>query len=225
MYAYHSDPNHPEKFWIKPDTRLFLASQSPRRKALLVSAGLEPWIVTSRPGHDAEALERPMDHEVPTDYVLRVALAKLKTGVAALLETPDRQPQQPQPGDLVLAADTTVALDGHILGKPTGPAQAHDLLSQLSGRTHQVHTAVTVTRLESPTPHHCLVSTQVTFAPLDSDWIAAYVASGEPMDKAGAYGIQGAAAAVIPFISGSYSAVVGLPLYETLMLIRQADQE
>jgi septum formation protein len=131
------------------------------------------------------------------------------------------QIDQPIDRDLVLAADTTVALDQQILGKPETAEHAQQMLMALSGKVHQVHTAVSITRVDGSGPTSVVVSSDVHFAPLTTDWIAQYIATGEPMDKAGSYGIQGIAGSMIPNISGSYTGIMGLPLYETLMLIRQ----
>jgi septum formation protein len=192
---------------------VFLASQSPRRKALLETLGISPIVIPATPGIDTEALEVPLPKEDPTTYVQRVALAKRDAGHRSLQ---DRSGEIAFEGsDLLLAADTTVALDGEIFGKPQSGDHAVDMLRRLSARTHQVHTAVCITRLDGARERVLLVSSAVTFAPLPEEWILEYVRSGEPMDKAGAYGLQGSAQCMIPTISGSYSGIIGLPLYET----------
>lgn len=176
-----------------------LASASPRRRALLAAVGLTPEV---RPRNIDET---PHSNESPLPYVLRVATAKALAGAETMP---------------VLAADTTVALDGAILGKAADPAEARDMLARLSGRTHSVHTAVV---LATPSGLKSLVvSTQVRFRTLSEAEIAAYVATKEPMDKAGAYGIQGAGGALVAAVSGSYTNVVGLPVEETLMLLHAA---
>lgn len=178
---------------------LVLASASPRRAALLTSAGI-PFIV--RP---ADADETPLPGEDPASYVLRVARAKAAT--------------HPDPAAVVLAADTTVALDGAILGKPADDREAAVLLRRLSGRPHFVHTAVV---LRHPGGEECVVvTTAVRFRALTDDDVARYVATGEPRDKAGAYGIQGHGGALVDRVQGSYTNVVGLPLSETLTLLRR----
>lgn len=197
--------------------RIFLASQSPRRKALLETLGIQPIVVAAQPGVDAEALEEPMPGEDPLAYVERVALLKKSHGLA-LVKALDAESRADH--DLLIAADTTVALEGEIFGKPRNAAHAQQMLRRLSGKTHQVHTAVAVTRLDESREMSLVVSSDVTFSVLPEDWIIDYVQSEEPLDKAGAYGIQGAAQAMIPGISGSYSAIVGLPLYETWQMLK-----
>ncbi|MEM9516696.1 MAG: Maf family protein [Actinomycetota bacterium] len=178
--------------------QLVLASSSPRRADLL--AGLDI-TVDVRP---ADIDESPLPGEAPVPYVERLARAK-----AAAVATPDV---------VVLAADTTVDLDGAILGKPSTPGEASQMLVALSGRDHLVHTGVAVAtraNVESVT-----VSTTVRFAtlsPADVEW---YVATGEPFDKAGGYGIQGRAASFVAGIDGSASNVIGLPMAETVALLR-----
>jgi septum formation protein len=175
-----------------------LASRSPRRKALLAAVGLHPQIVA------ADVDESPLFGEAPIPYALRVAEAK-----AAAID-----------GDrAVLAADTVVALDGRILSKGTEPSDAARIIRELSGRWHAVHTAV-VLRGERTLVD--LVSTEVRFRELAEDEIERYVATKEPVDKAGAYGIQGEGGALVAEVRGSYTNVVGLPLEETLRLLRLA---
>ena len=120
---------------------------------------------------------------------------------------------------VLLTADTTVAIDQQILGKPANHEAAIAMLRALSGRSHEVFTAVAVIHLRSREEHDVVVRSEVEFAPLSEAWIADYVASGEPMDKAGSYGIQGPAGIMIPKINGSISAIMGLPLYETRALL------
>jgi septum formation protein len=200
--------------------QLFLASQSPRRKALLESAGFFPVVMAPDPTVDAEAIELPLAGEEPLPYVQRVATIKRDLAAArlpALNITP-----QPRPTDLILAADTTVALDDQIFGKPLDQDHAIAMLRALSGKTHRVLTAISICTVAGRHPQTAVVSANVQFAPLTDAWIKAYVASGEPMDKAGAYAIQGQAGAMIPAISVSYTAIVGLPLYETVQMIQAA---
>jgi septum formation protein len=187
--------------------RLILASASPRRRELMACFGLN---YTVQP---AAIDESPRAGEQARDYVVRMAEEKA-LAVAA------RHPEQ-----FVLAADTSVVLEGRILGKPATPARARSMLQSLSDRVHQVITAVSLITPganQDRRPHNRLSSTDVWFAELSAAWIEAYVASGDPMDKAGAYGIQNAAGLKIRRIDGSYSGVVGLPLYETAALLEAA---
>ena len=178
-----------------------LASASPRRAELLGLAGLVPRVrpvaVDETPGRD----------EAPEAYVRRLARAKAHT--VDLAE-----------GEVAVGADTAVVLDGHVLGKPRDADEATAMLTRLAGRTHEVHSGVAVRGpriLED-----VAVRTSVTMVPLAPARIAAYVASGEPFDKAGGYGIQGPAAAFVERIEGSWTSVVGLPLPETLALLAGA---
>lgn len=183
---------------------LYLASGSPRRRELLTQIAV-PFLTQIAPID-----ENALPGESPIAYVERLARAKAQAGLAALAETADV---------VVLGADTAVVLDGRILGKPAGRDDALATLNALSGRTHQVLTAVALVsreRLESR-----VVTSQVTFRPLSQAEIEAYWASGEPQDKAGCYGIQGLAAVFVSQLHGSYSAVVGLPLCETAALLAE----
>jgi septum formation protein len=180
--------------------RLTLASSSPRRRELLAELGLSPEI---RP---AEADETPLPGEPPGAYALRVARAKARA----------------VDGELVLAADTTVAIDGQILGKPLDRADAARMLRLLSGRTHQVITAVCVRRPAIRLELDAVVTTDVDVARLDEPAIGWYVATGEPLDKAGAYAVQGKFGAFVRAVRGSVTGVIGLPLDETLALLRRA---
>jgi septum formation protein len=180
---------------------LVLASGSPRRSELLTSLGLE--FVTSAPDVD----ESVLDGELPTSYVTRVSL--LKVTARALVDMAD--------GVVVLAADTTVVLDGQILGKPADAEEAVVMLEALSGRTHRVLTGVAVASGERQ--RATVVETKVEFAQLDRSAIDWYVSTGEPFDKAGGYGIQGAGGAFVKAIAGSASNVIGLPLVETSELL------
>jgi septum formation protein len=198
--------------------RVFLASQSPRRKALLETMGITPIVVTADPEIDAEALEQPLGSEDPLGYVQRIALLKKEQGLVGVKRFFSEDSRAGH--DLLIAADTTVALNGEILGKPHDTVHATEMLKKLSDKTHQVHTAIAMTRLDQSKQMSRVVSSDVTFAPLPNDWIAHYVRSQEPLDKAGAYGIQGIAQAMIPSICGSYSAIVGLPMHETWQLLK-----
>lgn len=190
---------------------IYLASSSPRRQELLAQIGVRFVLLPPAPHEDTEALEAPLAGEAPHRYVRRVALAKL----AAATQRHARLGLAPAP---ILSADTTVALGGGLLAKPADRDQAIAMIGRLSGRTHRVLTAVAVrrgARVES------LVNvSRVSFARLTAARIAAYVDLGQSLDKAGGYGIQGAAAAFVRRIEGSYSGIMGLPLYETARLLR-----
>ncbi|ASM77566.1 septum formation inhibitor Maf [Vitreoscilla filiformis] len=194
---------------------LYLASQSPRRRQLLTQIGVTPELLLPDADEDAEALETERAGEAPRAYVERVTLNKLTAACARLA-------RRGWPVAPVLCSDTTVALGSRILGKPTDEADALATLRQLSGHTHAVLTAVAVAvpaaagwqqRLAVSVSH-------VRFAELPDDVLRAYVASGEPFGKAGAYAIQSSLAGWIPQIEGSYSGIMGLPLYETTQLLR-----
>jgi septum formation protein len=182
--------------------KLVLASGSPRRLQLLASLGLECEV------SPVDIDETPRPGEAPPDYARRLAADKV---VAALERLPA--------GRLVLGADTVVALGDEILGKPADEADAARMLRRLSGRTHEVHTAVAVGR--DGELAFRLATSEVTFRNLRDAEIDAYVATGDPADKAGAYGIQGLAAIFVTRLSGSYSGVVGLPLCETAELLQR----
>ena len=183
-----------------------LGSASPRRRELLRQVGARFRVAV------AEVDESVQPGELPADYVLRVARDKAQAVLGDLRHDAAR--------DLpVLAADTAVVLDGSILGKPADPAEAAAMLGRLSGRTHEVYSAVVLARRGGPVEDRLNV-TRVTFAPLSASWIAAYLATGDSLDKAGAYGVQGQAAAMIVRVEGSFSGVMGLPLYETCELLR-----
>ena len=190
---------------------IYLASQSPRRRQLLDQLGVRHELLLPEPHEDAEALEAERVGESPEDYVQRVTLAKWE---AARLRLSHRQATQGLPMAPVLCADTTVAIGPDILAKPVDQLDAARMLTRLSGRTHRVLTAVAV-------DGHLLLSTShVTWRTVSPDEIDRYVASGEPMGKAGAYAIQSQAAAWMSKIEGSYSGIMGLPLYETAELLR-----
>ena len=194
---------------------IYLASRSPRRRELLSQIGVkfEPLLFREGPRQDEDTDEEVRSGEQADDYVRRVTRLKVE---AAWQRIVIRRGLQRKP---VLAADTTVALAGEILGKPTDRADAERILKLLSGTQHRVLTAVS---LAFEGRYEMVVSESlVTFAALDEARIAAYVQSGEPFDKAGAYGIQGRAGAFVERIEGSYSGVMGLPLYETAGLLRK----
>lgn len=189
---------------------IYLASQSPRRAQLLDQLGVAHRLLLADAGEDAEALEQSLPGEPPAVYVQRVTALKLDAALRRLR-------QRGLPAAPVLCADTTVALGRVILGKPADAAEAAAMLARLSGRTHRVLTAVA---LGSGRRRLAALSTsRVRFAPLGARQIAGYVASGEPMGKAGAYAVQGRAAAFIEHISGSYSGIMGLPVFETARLL------
>ena len=192
---------------------IYLASQSPRRAQLLGQLGVKHELLLAQPGEDAEALEAEQPGESPTAYVQRVTALKLDAAVA-------RREQRSLPPAPVLCADTTVALGRTILGKPEDAADAERMLAMLSGHTHRVMTAIALQHGEQRWA--CLNVSHVRFAPIEPGEIAAYVATGEPLGKAGAYAIQGRAAAFIEHISGSHSGIMGLPMFETAQLLRQA---
>lgn len=190
---------------------IYLASQSPRRSQLLDQIGVPHTLLLAGPDEDAESLEDVRGAEAPGRYVTRVTGLKLDAAVQRL----KRQGLTVAP---VLCADTTVCLGRDILGKPADLADALRILKLLSGQTHRVLTAVAV---QKGCQRVAVVSESwVRFAPMTPAQIKAYVASGEPMGKAGAYGVQGRAAAHIEQIRGSYSGIMGLPLFETARLLR-----
>lgn len=191
-----------------PDARfIYLASQSPRRRQLLDQLGVRHELLLPDEHEDAEALEAERSGESPEDYVQRVTLAKWE----AARERLERRAWPPAP---VLCADTTVAIGDDILAKPLDPPDAARMLARLSGRTHRVLTAVVVDGLLRLSTSH------VTWRVVEPHEIERYVASGEPMGKAGAYAIQSQAAAWMQHIDGSYSGIMGLPLYETAELLK-----
>jgi len=193
-------------------TFIYLASQSPRRRQWLEQLGVAYHLLLPDPDEDAEALEAVLPREAPMAYVRRVTQLKLD---AALM----RLQRRGLPLAPVLCSDTTVALGRQILGKPTDADDAARMLRALSGTTHRVLTAVA---LGMPQQRHSVVSvSRVRFAPMSAAQIRAYVATGEPMGKAGAYAVQGLAAAHIAQISGSYTGIMGLPMFETAELLRK----
>lgn len=182
-----------------------LASKSPRRRELLTQAGIPFRCIDV----DIDESHRPM--ESPSEYVIRLAEEKARSGRGVDSSLP------------VLGSDTTVTVDNEILGKPEDSSHAIAMLKRLSGRTHEVMTAVALSDQERTLS--LLSTSSVRFAELTDRWIERYVEGGEPHDKAGAYAIQGAAAARIEHLSGSYSGVMGLPLFETCLLLRRSGLE
>lgn len=182
---------------------LVLASASPRRRELLAGLGLD---FRRRP---VDVDETPFAGEAAEDYVLRLAESKAESAA-------------PADGELVLAADTIVVVDGDLLGKPRDPDDARRMLERLSGREHQVLTGVAVRGPSGEPRLSAVETTRVRFAELTADEIAWYVASGEPLDKAGAYAVQGLGALFVDAVDGNYSNVVGLPLPAVYRLLRRA---
>ncbi|OGB70496.1 MAG: septum formation inhibitor Maf [Burkholderiales bacterium RIFOXYC12_FULL_65_23] len=192
---------------------LYLASQSPRRRQLLEQWGLRCELLLPDPHEDAEGLEVVRPNEAPATYVKRVTRLKLEHAVLRLQ-------RRGLPDGPVLCADTTVALGRQILGKPDSPEHAAQILRQLSGQRHQVLTAVALAHQGQV--QQAISRSTVQFSPLTEAQIAHYVASGEPMGKAGAYGIQGLAGLLIARISGSYTGIMGLPAFESAQLLAAA---
>lgn len=196
---------------------IYLASQSPRRRQLLEQWGVRSELLLPSPEEDVESLEAVKHGEAPARYVRRVTRLKLQAAMQRLR-------QRALPLAPVLCADTTVAIGKRILGKPVDEQDARQTLALLSGQRHQVLTAVALAIPESSGDRviEAMSRSWVTFAEMTPDDIQAYVASGEPMGKAGAYAIQGRAAMWIRHISGSYSGIMGLPAHETASLLRAA---
>jgi septum formation protein len=194
--------------------RIYLASRSPRRRELLKQIGVNFEVVQFREylARRPDVDEASLLGEFPEDYVKRIARAKAEAGWSCLVQR--RLRRFP-----VLAADTTVALEGKIIGKPNNRDHAVTMLSELSGREHSVLTAVAM-KFEDKTDLS-LSATLVRFKQLTDDEIHHYAAVGEALDKAGGYAVQGLAAALIAGIDGSYSGVMGLPLFETAQLLRE----
>jgi septum formation protein len=199
---------------------IYLASQSPRRQEILQQMGVRFELLLPSADEDAESLELQLKDEIALDYVQRVTLAKLEAAH-------QRLQNRCLSASPILCADTTVTvtLDGHevILGKPEDDQDAARILSLLSGKTHQVHTAVAIQTKSSSKPLMLVSTSDVTFKTLSSDEIALYLASGEHLGKAGAYGIQGLAACFVENIRGSFSGIMGLPVFETAQLLQQSD--
>lgn len=183
---------------------IFLASQSPRRQELLAQLKVVFDVL------DVDVHEQRQEGEAPWDYVNRVAREKAGAGLLQLAGSP---------GAVVLGADTDVVLDGAVLGKPDSPGQAFSMLRALSGRTHEVITAVWL--MSAGQEAHRVVGSRVRFTDVSDEEIRAYIATGEPFGKAGAYAVQGRGAAFIESIEGSYSGIMGLPVHETYQLLQQ----
>ena len=198
---------------MKTHPFIYLASQSPRRRQLLDQLGVRHELLLASPDEDAEALEDHVPGETPAVYCERVTQLKLDAAVARL----KKRGLPPAP---VLCADTTVALGRRIFGKPVDADDAAVTLRRLSGRTHRVMTAVALASGRARSG--ALSVSTVRFATMPDRVIAAYVASGEPFGKAGAYAIQSRIAAWIERIGGSYSGIMGLPLHETAQLLLEA---
>jgi septum formation protein len=190
---------------------IYLASQSPRRSQLLDQLGVRHELLLPDPGEDSEGLEVAIKNEAPAAYVQRVTALKLDAALARLK-------RRGLPAAPVLCSDTTVALGRNILGKPADAQDAARMLASLSGTRHRVLTAVAVQQRRKRVA--ALSTSQVDFTPMSAAQIKAYVASGEPMGKAGAYAVQGRAAGFISHIRGSYSGIMGLPMFETAELLR-----
>ena len=195
-----------------PERGIYLASRSPRRRELLSQIGVRYHLLLfrERVGEKPDVDESVLEGEAPAAYVERMARAKADTGWRRML-------QRNLPPAPVLAADTTVALDGRIYGKPENRVEAEEILAALAGKRHEVLTAVALKNQDWI--EVALSTSEVQLKALSKDDIAQYVASGEGDDKAGAYGIQGRAARFVVEIRGSYSGIMGLPLYETGQLI------
>lgn len=196
-------------------SQIYLASQSPRRRELLSLIGVDflPLILRSSPGRQ-DVVETPQENEAPDDFARRMAHEKSASGwkVAGLRKLALLP---------VLGADTVVDLDGEIFGKPEDRDHAENMLQRLSGREHWVHTAVAVTHQAETRTTLC--SSKVQFAHLAKETILGYLETGEYLDKAGAYGIQGRAGLFVARMEGSYTGIMGLPLYETGLLLAWAD--
>ena len=195
---------------------VYLASQSLRRRQLLEQLGVRYELLLPDVGEDAEALETALHNEAPAAYVKRVTRLKLEAASARLAQ----RKLLPAP---ILCSDTTVALGCVIYGKPDNAYDAERMLSALAGKTHRVLTAVSIQQGQQR--FEALSSSRVSFEAMTSEQIKAYVATGEPMGKAGAYAIQGRVAMHVTRISGSYSGIMGLPLWETASLLQNAGLE
>ena len=190
---------------------VYLASQSPRRSQLLAQLGVRHELLLPDADEDAESLEAMLAGDAPSSYVKRVTQLKLDAAVLRL----KKRGLAPAP---IICSDTTVTLGRSIYGKPQDASDAARMLAKLAGKTHRVLTAVAIGTSRKRV--QAMSESRVTFAPLSAALIKAYVASGEPMGKAGAYAVQGRAAAFIARISGSYSGIMGLPVFETAQLLR-----
>lgn len=201
---------------MKPaDNKIYLASKSPRRRELLRQIGVEFELLLLRDSgpRGPDVSEDVLPNEKADDYVVRVTREKAEQAWKIMLSR--RLPARP-----VLAADTTVAVDERILGKPTNEEEAMEMLRALSGRTHRVITSVALHR--DGETFQLTQTSEVTLSTLTEDMMRAYCATSEPYDKAGGYGIQGIAAVFVKHIAGSYTGIMGLPLHETAQLLNQA---
>ncbi len=196
------------------EPRIYLASRSPRRRELLHQIHVTFEVLLFRSGEraDIDVREDPLPGEEAQEYVVRIARTKALAAVGRI----QSRRLVPHP---VLAADTTIDVDGEIIGKPESPDHALEILRRLSGRRHRVLTAVALA--DDQRFEQALNENQVRFRDLSEDEIRRYTASGEPLDKAGAYAIQGRAAMFIEEIHGSHSGIMGLPLFETALLLRR----
>ena len=200
-----------------PERGIYLASRSPRRRELLSQIGVRYHLLLfrERVGEAPDVPEDSLAGETPSAYVERMAREKAESGWRRML-------QRNLPPAPVLAADTTVALDGRIYGKPANREHAAEMLAALAGKRHEVLTGVALKNYDQV--EFALSVSEVLLKPLAADEIAHYVASGESDDKAGAYAIQGRAARFVIELRGSYSGVMGLPLYETSLLLEKLPQ-
>jgi septum formation protein len=201
-----------EPFVLAERPSVYLASKSPRRQELLRQLGVDftELLLREAPGREPDIVEEPREGESAIEYVKRVTRLKASVGWHRM----SRRGLAPKP---VLAADTEVVLEGKVLGKPKDAQDAIAMLGALSAKTHEVVTAVAV-RWEAQLAQ-AVSSSRVTFRAIPKDEIERYVATGEPFDKAGAYAIQGRAAAFVRHLDGSYSGVMGLPLFETTEIL------
>ena len=201
-----------EPFQLTERPSVYLASKSPRRQELLRQLGVEfvELLLREAPGREQDIIEAPRKDEAPLEYVKRIARLKASVGWHRM----GRRGLAPKP---VLSADTEVVLEGAVLGKPRDAADAIAMLGALSGRTHEVLTAVAI-RWQAQLVQ-AVSSSHVTFRAIPKDEIERYIATGEPFDKAGGYAIQGKAAAFVQHLDGSYSGVMGLPLFETTEIL------
>lgn len=198
---------------------LYLASQSPRRQSILIDLNVHFSLLLPKPNEDTEALEEVIPHESSKDYVLRVTLLKLAAAVKRLH-------QQELDWHPILCADTTVSLqkDGEdiILGKPKDNQDALKMLSLLNSQCHEVHTAIAMQNHLGQAPEYLIHTSKVYFANNSENKLKAYVATQEPMGKAGSYAIQGIGSSLIEKIEGSHSGIMGLPIFETCQLLEKA---
>jgi septum formation protein len=198
--------------------KIYLASRSPRRRELLNQIGVpfDLLLLRENPPRGSDIDETPHDGENADDYVRRVCLEKADIAWARMMQR--SFPRMP-----VLTADTTVCLGDEVLGKPADADDAAQMLARLSGKDHRVLTAVTI--IFEDKAEQAVSESLVRFGELSDETIQRYVKTGEPMGKAGAYAIQGQAAAFIPLLHGSYSGVMGLPLFETMLLLQSFNEE